>query len=416
MQKVSYMGDGTTTEFNFNFPYYESSDIIVTKNGLTATGYSIVGTSAGENADIPYTGGKVVFETAPTSLDSITIARNLPLTRTADYQPTVKINPTTLNQDLNYIMEALKDFSGDLQDFATKYDEIVDKESTTSLLAKISAIHEEIITSDQQISDFEQEISSGNIITKDRFYSYTTNCITDIQQDIKLELSNGTLTLKEGSQVYKPNGSNVFDIINITSDKTLTATTNGTYLVCVYDDSSLSLAYSSHSGTSAPETLSNGLVWYDLTNNKIKRYWGSSWQNALLSLPIAQITVSNNTISSIDKTFNGFGYIGSTIYILPGVKGLIPNGRNSDGTLKNTVMNNTSVHTVTKTVAQSSIITLAQNGGIDGFSVLNYNSETNYNYNSNGNQTKLNAGTVTFGTGGKITSFVPKLALSLKLS
>lgn len=33
-----------------------------------------------------------------------------------------------------------------------------------------------------------------------------TNCITEIPQDIKLELKDGTLTLKAGSKVYIPNG------------------------------------------------------------------------------------------------------------------------------------------------------------------------------------------------------------------
>ena len=37
-------------------------------------------------------------------------------------------------------------------------------------------------------------------------YSNVTNCITKIPQDIKLELNNGTLTLKAGSKVYVPNG------------------------------------------------------------------------------------------------------------------------------------------------------------------------------------------------------------------
>ena len=36
--------------------------------------------------------------------------------------------------------------------------------------------------------------------------SNVTNCITGIPQDIKLELSSGTLTLKAGSKVYVPNG------------------------------------------------------------------------------------------------------------------------------------------------------------------------------------------------------------------
>ena len=133
MQKVSYMGNGSTTEFSFNFPYFENSNIVVTKNGSTATGYSIVGTSAGQDADIPYTGGKVVFENAPTVLDSITIARSLPLSRIVDYQPLVKINPTTLNQDMNYTMELIKDLQDEFDTLCSQYADIADKESTTTL-------------------------------------------------------------------------------------------------------------------------------------------------------------------------------------------------------------------------------------------------------------------------------------------
>ena len=185
MQKVSYMGDGSTTEFNFNFPYYESTDIIVTKNNVTATGYTLVGTSAGENADIPYTGGKVVFETAPTSLDCITIARSLPLNRTVDYQPTAKIDPTTLNQDMNYMLEVLKDFNGDLQSFATQYSEIVDKDSTTNLLSKITAVNQAITAVTAKID------ALGDISTLRSDVSTNTNAITSLK-----DASNFTTTGK----------------------------------------------------------------------------------------------------------------------------------------------------------------------------------------------------------------------------
>lgn len=146
------MGNGETTEFNFTFPYYENTNIIVTKNGTTATGYQIVGTSGGLDADIPYTGGKVVFETAPTALDSITIARSLPLSRTIDYQPTVKIDPTTVNQDMNYLMEVLKDLKDEFDTLHTQYTEIADKDSAATLLARIAAISESITTVSAQIT------------------------------------------------------------------------------------------------------------------------------------------------------------------------------------------------------------------------------------------------------------------------
>ena len=144
MQKVSYMGDGSTTEFNFNFPYFDNTNIIVTKNNQSATGYTIIGTSAGLDADIPYTGGKVVFDVAPTSLDNITIARSLPLTRTVDYQPTAKLEPTTLNQDMNYTMEVIKDLQDEIDSLYSEYADIADKESTATLLARIAALSQQI--------------------------------------------------------------------------------------------------------------------------------------------------------------------------------------------------------------------------------------------------------------------------------
>ena len=172
MQKVSYMGNGSTTEFTFSFPYFENTNIIVTKNNETATGYSIVGTSAAPDADIPYTGGKVVFETAPTSLDSITISRSLPLTRIVDYQPTAKLEPTTLNQDANYLMEIIKDLQDELDSLATQYSEIADKESTTTLLARVDAIHDEITTVSAQITALGDVSTIRNDITTLKGYDY----------------------------------------------------------------------------------------------------------------------------------------------------------------------------------------------------------------------------------------------------
>ena len=173
MQKVSYMGNGETTEFAFNFPYFENTDVVVTKNGTTATGYNIVGTSGGLDADIPYTGGKVVFETAPAALDEIVISRSLPLARQYDWQPLAKLNPTELNQDANYLMEVIKDRKDELDALVAQYADIADKESTETLLARISTIHDEIVAIDAKItalgdiSTLRQDVTtnSGDITT-----------------------------------------------------------------------------------------------------------------------------------------------------------------------------------------------------------------------------------------------------------
>ena len=152
MRSVSYMGNDETTEFYFNFPYFETSNIVVTVNNAPAPTYNIIGTPGGENADFPFVGGRVVFAVAPHITDSITISRQLPMTRIADYQPCAKIEPTTLNQDLNYLMEVIKDKQDELDDLITKYADIADKESTATLLARISAIHDEIVAIDAKIT------------------------------------------------------------------------------------------------------------------------------------------------------------------------------------------------------------------------------------------------------------------------
>ena len=165
-------------------------------------------------------------------------------------------------------------------------------------------------------------------------YTNITNCITEIPQDIKLELNNGTLTLKAGSKVYAPNGAGVFDEVVISNDVTVGIPyTNGPIFI-YYSNNSLQQANYSAQCSGASNTIVVG-YWYDTTNNFIKRinnsevsYYGG------ISLPIAIVSASNGSWTTIDQVFNGFGYIGSTVFALPGVKGRIPNGRNADGSLK----------------------------------------------------------------------------------
>lgn len=55
-----------------------------------------------------------------------------------------------------------------------------------------------------------KEVTSADFF-QSNLLNYTTNRILEIPQDIKLELNNGTLTLKAGSKVYVPNGPGVFN-------------------------------------------------------------------------------------------------------------------------------------------------------------------------------------------------------------
>ena len=411
MPKISYMGNGSTTEFNFNFPYYENTDIIVTKNNQTATDFTVIGTSGGENADIPYIGGKVVFDVAPTALDSVTIKRQLPLTRIIDYQPTEKINPTLLNQDMNYEIEVLKDMYTELDDFYSKYARIINQEETETLLARIEEISNEIADSNESINDLNQKIADGQIMSKDLFFSYTSNCLTNISQDIKLELNNGTLILKSGSKVYVPNGDGVFDTVTTTQDLSITISGDGQKFI--YKNPGNYINYqaitTSVSGTTDSLSGTPWHLWYDTTNNVINRY-GADGTTAMpgQSLPIAIVTVSGGTISSIDQVFNGFGYIGSTVFVLPTVKALAPNGRNADGTLKNTTITATDVSIKTSTTVGSSMILRLYNENILDWDTNSntYNSALNYNVSNTATPDNCcYVGTITTTTNGQITTF-----------
>jgi hypothetical protein len=194
------------------------------------------------------------------------------------------------------------------------------------------------------------------------FDGYATNCITEIPQDIKLELNNGTLTLKAGSKVYVPNGfeadgvTKKFDVVVVESDITISGAGTGVVNNFLFYRNSTTLDYKQilncNSGTS--DSQSNATAYYDTTQNKLHCYTanGAKTQD---SFPLCSFTVTSGTVTSIDQVFNGFGYIGSTVFALPNVKGLIPNGRNADGSLRNIELTVSKVSTMIYAAAADNI-------------------------------------------------------------
>ena len=189
------------------------------------------------------------------------------------------------------------------------------------------------------------------------FYTQITNCLTKIPQDINLVLSEGTLTLKAGSRVYVPNGPGVFDSVTLANDVSTSAiggASASVQCVLLYSPSDNKLkAYNINSMYSGPSLVGTSVTFYDTTNNVVQRYDGGSLTISGLSFPIALITGDSTQITSIDQVFNGFGYIGSTIFVLPGVEGLCPDGRNADGTLNNIAFTVTNLKTYTYTTASA---------------------------------------------------------------
>ena len=105
MYKISYTGDGINTEFVFSFPFFQNADIKVAIDDvlLDDTQYDV-------NPNADFSGGLVVFASAPLSGKHIDIFRQVSLNRVIDYQPTQKIDAEDLNADFNFLLASFQDF------------------------------------------------------------------------------------------------------------------------------------------------------------------------------------------------------------------------------------------------------------------------------------------------------------------
>lgn len=175
-----------------------------------------------------------------------------------------------------------------------------------------------------------------------------SNCILDIPQDLKFELNNGALTLKSGSKYYMADGNQY----QISADRTTTQSSNGKFMVLTpTSGTSIATVSLSKCVSGSTDSLAGTSyhAWFDTTNNVVNYYSSDGTTPLVRSLPLAIVTASNGAISSIDQVFNGAGYIGHHAFVLPGIKGLAPNGFNSDGTY-----NNTSITTNTLAIREMS--------------------------------------------------------------
>ena len=276
-------------------------------------------------------------------------------------------------------------------------------------------------------------LKKDNIVNLDTFLDdnylsskQITNCITKIPQNVILELNNGILTLKAGSKVYVPNGSGTFTTITTSSDMTMfnsSITYTDTILLCTNGTALQGARFGGlntiGSGTLAnrPAVSSMSLgagLYYATDENKL--YSGNKSANTWTageSLPIAIVQVTSGTgVTSIDQVFNGFGYIGSTLFALPGIEGLIPNGRNDDGTLKSIKTSITDVHILDFPVANLSNATLFC--GTSSLTVVTkpiYDSDGNFNYNSTTKWMGFPVAKYSTNSETKITSLVQNIPL-----
>lgn len=231
---------------------------------------------------------------------------------------------------------------------------------------------------------------------------HISNYIRYINQDIKLELNDGTLTLKAGSKVYVPNGfeadgiTKKFDRITIENDLTYISGEDWDKrdYFFAYNSTTKKLSQAvvdvSVSGTIEP--LFNAAYFYNTEDNTIKVKIRDGIVPALISFPIAIVTnPTGNKYESINQVFNGFGYIGSTIFALPGTVVSMPNGKEENGVLKNTEVEITSVRTVTLgSAGTTDYVGYLSPTGIDYMLATNYSESAIPPTNKNGYAMWLN--------------------------
>lgn len=248
--------------------------------------------------------------------------------------------------------------------------------------------------------------------------SILTNCLTEIPQDIKLELSNGTLTLKAGSKVYMPNGVGKFDVVTIQKDVGGKRTSTGQEFLLSDKNGGIAFWRKLYSGDSKPVD-SGSYVWYDTANNVIKATTdgGASWLSEKFSLPLGIYTANGTGVTSIDQVFNGFGYIGNNTFILPGVKCKRTNGFNTDGSLNSidTTITKVTIPSFDTEVGRSLYFITGNNSAISNFvsgNIYVYDKSINNFITRNTKEVRnlCFAYSVTKDSTGRITSLTPNTA------
>lgn len=412
--KVVYNGNGSTSTWDIPFPFLSKNDLKVYRvnaqgmSSLLQSGYTVHEDThvltypiAGNETDIL------------TSDEKLVILRSTPQVQEIGFNAQDALDPSVL--ELGYdkammIAQELKeqmgrslqwgpadDFSGDPSSYLIQAQQAaVQAQSAWDNIEQTIDSKQDVLTAGEGIV-IENNVISAPDGTPFTQSGHISNCITTVARDISLALSSGVLTLQKGSVLYIPAGfeedGTTLKFTSVTTQADSAMSAWGTdEQIFVFGDANGDVNRMSvsrcFSGSTAPSSPANHSVWYDTTHNLIKQYDSdaSEWSDAGYSFPIALVTNASSAVTSIDKIFNGFGYIGSTVFALPGVQGLIPNGRYSDGSLKNTTFTLQAVKTLSfaNTDNARRVITLSAEGLLDAPQDTVYHAADNYNKNSSG--------------------------------
>ena len=188
-----------------------------------------------------------------------------------------------------------------------------------------------------------------------KFKNNISNCLISMPNNLNFELKDQTLTLKKGSKIYIPNGVEngvkKFDEFITTKDLSVQDTNTASYTtptrvirLVFYNvtNGALYVESATKSYTTVADPAVTWSTWYDMSTNIIRRHRDDATAFGYqASLPLAWVTSVGggmedfNGIARIGAVFNGVGFMGGLLFGLPGLKGLIPNGLNEDGSYNN---------------------------------------------------------------------------------
>jgi hypothetical protein len=104
---VRFVADGTNNKFNFNFPIFKNSDLIIRIDGVRQYSAFVIKGAGKTN------GGTVEFTDAPKSGGVITLERRLPLERITDFIEGGDFSARSINNELDYLMGSIQQVQRD---------------------------------------------------------------------------------------------------------------------------------------------------------------------------------------------------------------------------------------------------------------------------------------------------------------
>lgn len=381
----NYTGNNSATTFDFDFLIQNQDELevlLTDSNGVITT--LILGVDYSINEIGNENGSYITFPLQTSSFgilkddETITLSLVLPIKQESEFENSANLDLGILESTFDYIVRVLQILSRKI-DRCVKTNEGIDispdslienlndsvknavNASLTASKAKDVVLEKEgyinykteefAELSEKTITDIQSlgidsrskiDLSNLNATGEKHFLNKTqiSNCVLEFPENIKYEYLGNELVIKSGSKLTIPAGVGIFKEYLLKTDIVLNSENfDSKCFVLINENNSVAFfnVENSFSGDTEPSVSTTNALWYDTKNNSVKITTdsGITWAANNWSLPIGVFTWETSNNANIEYLFNGFGYIGSSLWVDKGIKVLIPNGKNFNGTLKN---------------------------------------------------------------------------------